>query len=76
MIELNIKDTNEIATPRRVKSGIAATVTAQAQQDGYDVALYAVRRWAEQGLLRVTQAGRKKLISYQSLIDLLEGAAQ
>ena len=76
MIELNTKDKSETTTPtRRIKSGIAATVTAQAQQDGYDVALYAVRRWAEQGLLRVTQAGRKKLISYQSLIDHLEGTA-
>ena len=62
-------------TTRRIKSGIAATVTAQAQQDGYDVTLYAVRQWAAQGLLRVTQAGRKKLINYQSLIEHLEGTA-
>jgi len=61
--------------PRRVKSGIAATVTAQAKEDGYDVTLYAVRQWAAQGILRVTQAGRKKLINYQSLIDHLEGEA-
>jgi hypothetical protein len=48
-------------------------VTAQAQQDGYDVTLYAVRQWVAQGLLRVTQAGRKTLINYQSLLELLEG---
>ena len=64
----------EIPT-RRIKSGIAATVTAQAQQEGYDVTLYAVRQWAAQGILRVTQAGRKKLINYQSLLDHLEGTA-
>jgi len=74
MNELNTKDTNEIATPpRRFKSAIATRVTAQAQQEGYDVTLYAVRQWAAQGLLRVTQAGRKKLINYQSLLDHLEG---
>jgi len=61
---------------RRFKSAIATRVTAQAQQDGYDVTLYAVRRWAAQGAIKVTHAGRKKLINYQSLIDYLEGATE
>ena len=74
MIELNTKDKNETTTPtRRIKSGIATRVTAQAQQDGYDVTLYAVRQWAAQGVIKVTHAGRKKLINYQSLLDHLEG---
>jgi len=64
-----------VSPTRRIKSSIAATVTAQAQQDGYDVTLYAVRQWAAQGLLGVTQAGRKKLINYQSLLDHLKGTA-
>ena len=68
---------SEKAIPtRRVKCGIAATVTAQAQQDGYDVTLYAVRQWAAQGLLRVTYAGRKKLINYQSLLEHMEGTGE
>jgi len=68
---------SEKATPsHRIKSGIAAKITAQAQQDGYDVTLYAVRQWAAQGLLRVTYAGRKQLINYQSLLDLLEGTTE
>jgi len=61
---------------RRFKSAIATRVTAQAQQDGYDVTLYAVRQWAAQGKVRVTQAGRKKLINYQSLLDHLEGTTE
>lgn len=60
-------------TPRRVKSGIASVVTEQAQVEGYDVTLYAVRTWAKMGALKVTHAGRKILINYQSLIDLLDG---
>ena len=60
-------------TTRRFKSAIATRVTAQAQQDGYDVTLYAVRQWAAQGAIKVTRAGRKKLINYQSLLDHLEG---
>ena len=61
------------APTRPFKSDIAERVTARAQQDGYNVSLYAVRQWAAQGQLRVTQAGRKKLINYQSLLDHLEG---
>jgi len=59
--------------PRRVKSDIAERVTAQAQQEGYNVSLYAVRAFAKQGLLKVTNCGRKQLINYQSLLDHLEG---
>ena len=63
--------TNE--TPRRVKSGIAAVVTAQAKADGYDVTLYAVRQFVQQNKLKVTYCGRKALINYASLLDLLDG---
>ena len=67
----------ENTTPiRRYKSAVAAKVTEQAIQDGYDVTLYAVRQWAAQGLLRVTQAGRKKLINYQSLVEHMEGTME
>ena len=61
---------------RRVKAGVAPVVTQQAQAEGYDVSLYAVRQWASQGLLRVATCGRKKLINYQSLLDHLEGQAE
>ena len=68
---------SETPTPaRRVKAGIAATVTAQAQQEGYDVSLYAVRQWAATGQIKVTHAGRKKLINYQSLLELLGGTTE
>jgi len=63
-------------TVRRVKSGVATTVTEQAQRDGYDVTLYAVRQWAATGAIKVVQAGRKKLINYQSLLDHLEGTTE
>jgi len=63
--------TNE--TPRRIKSGVASVVAAQAQADGYDIAVYAVRKFAKQNLLKVAHCGKKVLISYESLIDLLDG---
>lgn len=62
--------TNE--TPRRVKSGVASVVTKQVQAEGYDVTLYAVRQFVKQNKLKVTYCGRKALINYQSLVNLLE----
>jgi len=69
----NTTYTENTITNRRLKSGIASKITAQAQQDGYDVSLYAVRQWAANGQIKVTLAGRKKLINYQSLLDHMEG---
>ncbi|MCL2106232.1 MAG: hypothetical protein FWH26_04115 [Oscillospiraceae bacterium] len=63
--------TNE--TPRRVKSGVASVVAAQAQAEGYQVTLYAVRQFVKQNKLNVTYCGRKALINYASLLDLLDG---
>jgi|GEM_PF-4404262 len=70
----SVQNNSEITNPvHRIKCGVATAVTAQAQRDGYNVSLYAVRRWAAQGLLKVVLCGRKQLINYQSLIDHLEG---
>ncbi len=52
--------------------GSIREICQELTKNGVHVSEYAIRRWVKLGALPVAYAGRKALISYSSVIKLLE----
>ncbi len=53
--------------------GTIRQIHQQLLQNGYHVSECALRRWVKEGLLPAVYAGNKALISYNHVLEILEG---
>ena len=57
----------------KCKVGTIRQVHRQLKQEGYQISECALRRWIKEGKLSAIHTGNKALISYNKVLEILEG---
>lgn len=57
------------------KVGTVRQIRRQLLENGYQISEYALRLWIKNGSLPAVYSGKKALISYQKVLDIINAAA-